>query len=270
MTDVAENKLSPVLFIPHGGGPMPLFDGEGHADMVAFLKSITCDLGNPSAIILISAHWEESRVTITGNESPELIYDYYGFPKEMYDIKYVAQGSTGLAKKVNDIFRNSGIESQIDYQRGFDHGMYVPLKIMYPEASIPCIQISLVNSLDPKLHIQIGKALSGLRKENILIIGSGFSFHNLREFMSKQVTLHDEKNEAFEQWLIDTCVDKNLTSEERESRLTNWSDAPFARYCHPREEHLLPLHVCYGLAENKAKLVFEGRVIGKKASAFLW
>lgn len=270
MTDIAKSRLSPVLFIPHGGGPMPLFHDEGHRELVSFLKSITKNLGTPSAIILISAHWEESQVTITGSESPELIYDYYGFPKEMYDIQYRAPGNAELAIKVHELLKGHEIDSKLDYQRGFDHGMYIPLKIMYPEANIPCIQISLVKSLDPKLHIQIGKALSELRKENVLFIGSGFSFHNLREFMSKQASPRDEKNEAFEQWLIDTCVDRNLTSEEREKRLIKWSDAPFARYCHPREEHLLPLHVCYGLAASEAKLVFEGKIIGKKSSSFLW
>ncbi|WP_250655987.1 DODA-type extradiol aromatic ring-opening family dioxygenase [Alkalimarinus coralli] len=269
MTDVAE-KSSPVLFIPHGGGPMPLFDHKGHQELVSFLKSIPAQLGAPSAIILISAHWEEGKVTITGGESPELIYDYYGFPKDAYDVKYPAPGHTVLAERVNDLLKHHNIESDIDYERGFDHGMYVPLKLMYPEASIPCIQLSLINNLNPKQHIEIGKALAKLRKENVLIIGSGFSFHNLDAFRSINGGSNDSKNEAFEQWLIDTCTDKMFSPVEREQRLTGWSDAPHARYCHPREEHLLPLHVCYGLAGTEAKLVFEGTVLGKKASAFLW
>lgn len=266
----SEKALSPVLFLPHGGGPMPLFDPKGHEEMISFLTSIPNHLGSPSAILLISAHWEESIVTITGAESPELIYDYYGFAKEMYDIDYPAKGSPVLAQKVHALLEQSNIDSKIDIQRGFDHGMYVPLKIMYPKAHIPCVQISLAKSLDPTQHIKIGLALNALRQDNILIIGSGFSFHNLKAFMSKHTGQVDEQNEAFEQWLIDTCTSDKISAEDRKKKLIEWDKAPFARYCHPREEHLLPLHVCAGLAGTKAELVFEGNILGKKASAFLW
>jgi len=140
---------------------------------------------------------------------------------------------------------------------------------MFPDASIPCVQLSLLNSLDAKEHIRIGKALTELRNENLLIIGSGFSFHNMGAFFQSNGGL-DEKNEGFEHWLINTCTDNDIPEYERELKLEQWSDAPFARYCHPREEHLLPLHVCYGICRSTAKLVFDGKVIGKKASAFLW
>jgi len=266
----SENALSPVLFLPHGGGPMPLFDPKGHEEMISFLTSIPSQLGSPSEILLISAHWEETMVSITGAEYPELNYDYYGFPKEMYDIDYPVKGSPTLAQRVHTLLEQSNIDSKIDSQRGFDHGMYVPLKIMYPKANIPCVQISLSKSLDPAQHIKIGQALRSLRQDNILIIGSGFSFHNLKVFMSKQVGEIDEQNEAFEQWLINTCSSADVSAEDREKQLIQWEKAPAARYCHPREEHLLPLHVCAGLAGTKAKLVFEGKILGKKASAFLW
>lgn len=141
---------------------------------------------------------------------------------------------------------------------------------MFPKANIPCVQLSLLNTLDPKSHIQVGKALSELRKENILIIGSGFSFHNMKAFFSQTIGICDKKNEKFEDWLIDTCTNNDLLNNEREERLLKWDEAPFARYCHPREEHLLPLHVCYGFSGTTAKLVFDGKIIGKKASAFLW
>ena len=266
----SHKALSPVLFLPHGGGPVPLFDPKGHEEMISFLHSIPSQLGSPSAILLISAHWEESIVTITGGESPELIYDYYGFPKEMYDIEYPAKGNPNLAQKVYTLLDKNNIEAKIDTQRGFDHGLYVPLKIMYPTAQIPCIQLSLTKSLDPAEHIRIGQALRELRQENVLIIGSGFSFHNLKAFMSKQAGPVDEQNEAFEQWLIETCTGDNISLEGREKKLVEWESAPYSRYCHPREEHLLPLHVCAGLAGTTAELVFEGKVLGKKASAFLW
>ena len=140
---------------------------------------------------------------------------------------------------------------------------------MYPDANIPCVQLSLLSHLDPKAHIQIGKALSKLRNDNILIIGSGFSFHNMKAFY-QTIGEPDEKNEEFENWFIDTCTNARITANEREQKLESWTDAPSARYCHPREEHLMPLHVCYGFCSSAAELVFDGKVIEKKVSAFLW
>ena len=268
------NKLieqpSPVLFIPHGAGPLPLLGDKSHQEMIDFLKRVTSSLVEPTAIVIISAHWEEDDVTITSGEKPSLIYDYGGFPDEAYEIKYPATGSPTLANKIYNLLRESDIEARLDKQRGFDHGLFVPLKIMFPSATIPCVQISLVRTLDPETHIRIGNALTDLRKENILIIGSGFSFHNLKAFFSQSTGKSDTKNEAFEEWLIDTCTNDDILCNDRKTKLIKWSDAPFARYCHPREEHLLPLHVCYGMSDSAAKLVFDGNVAGKKASAFLW
>ena len=147
--------------------------------------------------------------------------------------------------------------------------MFVPLKIMFPEAEIPCVQLSLINNLDPESHFKLGKALSKLRKENMLILGSGFTFHNMQALMSQNSGV-DFKNEELEQWLIDTCTNPNYSPSLQEQKLIEWSEAPFARYCQPREEHLLPLHVCAGVSGSTAKLVFEGKVAGKKTSAFLW
>lgn len=262
--------LSPVLFIPHGGGPLPLLGDRHHESMVRFLQEITPEFGKPSSILVISAHWEENTATITSGDSPSLIYDYYGFPDESYEIQYPAPGAPGLADKIHDLLTESNIESTMNDQRGFDHGLFVPLKLMYPLANIPCVQLSLLKSLDPEEHIRIGRALSALRNENILILGSGFSFHNLRAMMTGQSGQNDEKNEAFERWLVETCTDIKMNESERTERLSEWEQAPFARYCHPREEHLLPLHVCYGIGQKPAKLVFNDYMLGKKTSAFLW
>lgn len=264
------NQSGVVLFIPHGGGPLPLLGDEGHREMVSFLKTVTPTLGEPSAILVISAHWEESKATITSGKKPPLIYDYYGFPDEAYAVEYPAPGDPVLADKIFNLLRDGGIETSLDDQRGFDHGLFVPLKIMFPEASIPCVQLSLVNNLDPETHIEIGKALSELRKEKVLIIGSGFSFHNMKALSSRTENGPDSGNEAFEDWLIDTCTNENISASEREMKLIGWSQAPFARYCHPREEHLLPLHVCFGLSNAAARLVFNGRVAGKRVSGFQW
>ena len=198
------------------------------------------------------------------------MYDYYGFPAASYRIQYPAPGAPALAKKIYALLRSAGIVARLDERRGFDHGLFVPLKIMYPEAEIPCVQLSLLASLDPQAHIALGKALAPLRNEDVLIVGSGFSFHNLRAFFAGPSGTPDQRNEAFNEWLVATCTGERLSVGEREERLVAWEAAPHARYCHPREEHLLPLHVCFGMAQVKARLVFDQEVMGKKACAFLW
>ena len=269
MQKKSNDSLCNVLFIPHGGGPLPLLGDKRHQELIDFLKDIAPSLGKPSTILVISAHWEEGSATITSGETPALIYDYAGFPDEAYKIKYPALGNPQLAEKIFNLLQNNGVEANLDNNRGFDHGLFIPLKIMFPDASIPCVQLSLLNSLNPEKHICIGKALSELRNENLLIIGSGFSFHNMSAFFQPKDEL-DEKNEEFEHWLINTCTNNNIPENERQRKLEQWFEAPFARYCHPREEHLLPLHVCYGICSSTAKLVFDGKVIGKKTCAFLW
>ena len=259
-----------VLFIPHGGGPLPLLGDPGHQELVSFLEKAPLLISKPAAIVMISAHWEEPSVAITGGSLPPLIYDYHGFPEKAYEFQYPAPGNPALANRISNLLGINGIDSYVDSKRGFDHGMFVPLALMYPDADIPCVQISLVSGLDPKLHIQIGNALSELRKDDVLIIGSGFSFHNMNELGKSGSKKPDTNNDAFQKWLIETCTSEELSSQEREMRLLQWEQQPFSRYCHPREEHLLPLHICYGLSSSKAQLLFNGTVLGKKTCAFLW
>ena len=174
-----------------------------------------------------------------------------------------------MAKRIISILNGKGVPSGVDDQRGFDHGLFIPLKMMYPSADIPALQISLLSSLEPRAHIDLGKALRGLLTENILVVGSGFSFHNLRAFNFGAPHAADPRNDAFQDWLIEVCVNTN-TETQREEELVDWERAPSAKYCHPREEHLLPLHVCMGMATTSAKLVFNDYIGGKRAVAFLW
>jgi aromatic ring-opening dioxygenase catalytic subunit (LigB family) len=258
------------IFISHGGGPMPLLGDKGHEEMVISLKKLAKTLPKPKAIIVISAHWEASVATITSATHPELIYDYYGFPKESYEIGYPCHGAPDLANDIFTALTGSGIESKLDATRGFDHGLFVPLTIMYPEADIPCVQLSLVNTLDPAHHIKMGQALNKVEHEGLLIIGSGFSFHNMNAFFAPNTAQSISQNEAFESWLVDTCSNTQLTEFQRKQRLINWGKAPSARYCHPREEHLLPLHVCYGLTETACNSAIELQIVNKKSSMYLW
>ena len=256
-----------VLYIPHGGGPLPLLDHIGHRDLIEFLKYLPDQIHPPDVIIVISAHWEQSIPSLIASASPPLIYDYSGFPPEAYDIDYPAPGAPHLAKKLVSIFKKNGLPSRLEQRWGFDHGLFVPLKLMYPKAQIPCLQLSMINGLDPLQHIHLGRALKELSSENILVLGSGFSFHNMKTFGQ---TTEDRQNIEFDRWLSETVTDPGLSLKDREDRLIDWESAPHARYCHPIEDHLLPLHVCYGAAEAPAKLIFNGRVMGKKCCAFLW
>ena len=198
-----------------------------------------------------------------------MFYDYYGFPEKAYEITYPAPGSPALANNILNLLNKAGIPSRIDSQRGFDHGLFIPLKLMYPQADIPSIQLSLIRGLDARIHIALGNALRGLLGQNILVIGSGFSFHNLQAFFQQSSGAPDPANEAFQDWLIETCTG-SLTQSEREQSLIEWEGAPYARYNHPREEHLLPLHVCAGMANKPARLIFDDQILAKRALAFLW
>jgi len=259
-----------IIYIPHGGGPFPLIDEANNRNLNTYLRSIPQTLERPDAIIVISAHWEASVVSITAAANPPLLFDYYGFPPEAYEFEYPAPGHPKLAGRIAELLAKAGIESKLDDQRGLDHGVFVPMLLMYPQADIPCIQISLCDSLDAGLHVSIGEALSALSSENILILGSGFSFHNMPALIRGQ-TDDDPKNLAFEQWLAQTCCDGSLSEENRKQRLVNWEQAPSARYCHPREEHLLPLQVCYGIAGGPAVLDYQNATVNNiVSSAYRW
>jgi aromatic ring-opening dioxygenase catalytic subunit (LigB family) len=237
--------------------------------MVEFMNQLGSRLARPEAIVVISAHWEEDQATLLGAKSPRLFYDYYGFPDAAYEIEYPAPGNPELAERIAGLLQANGILARIDPQRGFDHGLFIPLKLIYPQANIPAIQLSLLRGLDPGAHLALGRALRGLNQENILVVGSGFSFHNLRGFMWEGPDSPDPANDAFQDWLIETCSgtpDQSI----REQRLQEWQKAPSARYCHPREEHLLPLHVCLGMADGPAEVIFDDRILGKRSLGFRW
>ncbi|GHB12737.1 DODA-type extradiol aromatic ring-opening family dioxygenase [Modicisalibacter luteus] len=259
-----------ILFISHGGGPMPLLGDPDHHEMVERLTEIAGKLRTPSAILVISAHWEESVPTITSGANPALIYDYYGFPLESYQIEYPCPGEPALARQVHQALEQAGISARLDGQRGFDHGLFVPLKLMYPKADIPCVQLSLVNSLDAFTHLAIGRALQALEVDDLLVIGSGFSFHNMHAFFAANTPDILARNQAFEDWLEETCSNVQIKESERAERLAHWDRAPYARFCHPREEHLLPIHVCYGLAGKPSETHIAARILGKTSGMFYW
>ena len=270
---MSATTLSPVLYIPHGGGPLPLLGEPSHRALAEFLEGIGKRLPRPEAILVVSAHWETEVPALTSGATPELIYDYYGFPEESYHIQYPAPGAPTLAQSIQTLLRDAGFDAQSAPQRGFDHGLFVPLKLMYPDADIPCLQLSLLHDLNPERHIRLGRALTALREQGVVILGSGMSFHNMQAFYDRADSPQGHDAAVFEQWLVDTCCEEGLDWEQRESRLAHWQQAPGARYCHPREEHLLPLHVCLGAAcaqGKPAQLVFRDQVLGKSVVSLLW
>jgi 4,5-DOPA dioxygenase extradiol len=263
-----QNKAQ-IVYFSHGGGPLPILGDASHKAMVYFMRQLPSRLKTPEAILVISAHWEENAATLLGAQAPSMFYDYYGFPDEAYEISYPAPGNPSLANRIAGLLNKHNITSRTDPQRGYDHGLFIPLKLMYPQADIPSLQLSLLRSFDPSAHLALGKALRELKAENILVVGSGFSFHNMSAFSWQGMNVSDSANDAFQNWLIEVCTGP-ISQSEREQSLIEWSKAPFARYCHPREEHLLPLHVCLGMANKAGEVIFDDYILGKRAVAFLW
>jgi 4,5-DOPA dioxygenase extradiol len=262
-------RKAQVIYFSHGGGPLPLLGEASHQAMMAFMRRLPSRLRKPDAILVISAHWEERVATLLDAQTPALFYDYYGFPDKAYEITYPAPGSPALAERIVRLLNRNQIPAGVDSHRGFDHGLFIPLKLMYPEADIPALQMSLLSGLDPTSHLALGKALRELLTENILVVGSGFSFHNMRAFVWDGGSVPDSANDDFQNWLIEVCTG-TMSQAERELRLREWEKAPSARYCHPREEHLLPLHVCAGMVDQPGNMIFDDYILGKRSVAFLW
>ncbi len=241
---------TPTVYIPHGGGPcffMQWNPADMWNEMGAYLKRLPTDIGDkPRAILVISAHWEEDKFTVQTKPAPGLFYDYYGFPPHTYELSWPAPGSPELAARVQALAAEAGITVTADGNRDYDHGVFIPLLMAWPEAVIPTIQLSLKKGLDPETHLALGRALAPLRDEGVLILGSGMSYHNLRRLMQRDTdgsvrhVSHD-----FDAWLAETLGgDRN--------GLTGWEAAPNARACHPREEHLTPLMVVAGASGDDA------------------
>ncbi len=243
----------PVWFIPHGGGPCFFMDPPAKAPdawkaMEAYLRNIPSAVGSrPRAILIISGHWQESRPTVTAAAAPPLIYDYYGFPPHTYELRYPAPGDPQLAAAIVERLKDAGIDSGADFSRGFDHGVFIPLLLIYPQADIPVVQLSTVNGLDPARHIALGRALAPLRDESVLIIGSGMSFHNLQNFYGGNPRVL-EIAEKFDAWLTSAATAPDPSA--RDAALLAWEQAPGARISQPYEDHLIPLMVAAGAAEE--------------------
>jgi aromatic ring-opening dioxygenase catalytic subunit (LigB family) len=241
--------MLPTYFISHGGGPWPYMKAElaGMYDRLeASLQQIAAQTPKPRAVLMVTAHWEEPRFCVSAAAAPGMIYDYGGFPEHTYRIVYPAPGAPALAARVRDMIEAAGLPAGSDADRGYDHGTFVPMAVLYPQADVPVVQLSLHRGYDPAAHLALGRALAPLRNEGVLVIGSGLSYHNLRRFNASGAQASAE----FDRWLQATVV--SAPPPERTQRLLHWADAPSARIAHPREDHLLPLMVAVGAAESEA------------------
>jgi len=257
--------VQPAFYIPHGGGPCFFMDdpqGTWTA-MAEFLRGIPASLPEaPSAIVVVSGHWETPGFALTGGERPPLVFDYYGFPPHTYQLRYDAPGSPDLAAGIAQRLRDAGFPAALDHGRGYDHGVFVPLKVAFPDATIPVIELSLDRSLDAALHLAMGEALAWLRAQNVLVIGAGMSVHNLRALGDPRIT---GPAMEFDAWLNEAAC---APAAPRVAALSRWHEAPNARLCHPRHEHLLPLMVAAGSSDKPGRRVYHQMVLGTPIAGF--
>lgn len=236
----------PTYFISHGGGPWPWVPDmrRAFAALERSLAAMPDELPEPpKAVLVISGHWEADDFRVMAAEHPPMVYDYSGFPAETYDVVYPAPGAPELARRISGLIADAGLPTALDSHQGYDHGTFVPLYIMYPDAQVPVIQVSMRHGYDPEEHLALGRALEPLRDEGVLIVGSGLSYHNLRKFGPAAKVPSTE----FDTWLGGVL---DRPANDRTAALIDWESAPYARVCHAREDHLVPLFAAVGAAER--------------------
>lgn len=256
----------PTIYLPHGGGPWPwtpAFNPSLARDYVAlrgYLASLSRALPQrPRAVLVVSAHWEADVPTVMTAARPSMRYDYAGFPADTYRIAYDAPGSPTLATRVRRLLSDVGIDSGEDAGRGFDHGTFVPMKLAFPEADVPVVQLSLDARYDPAKHLALGRALAPLRDEGVLLLGSGMSWE---DFRARDIV---RRSDEFDRWLQEAAT---ATPAARARALRAWTDAPHARVAHPHEEHLLPMMVAAGAAgDDPGRVAWSGSLMGIHVSA---
>jgi aromatic ring-opening dioxygenase catalytic subunit (LigB family) len=240
--------MQPTYFISHGGGPWPWMTGRFRSAfdrLEASLQAIAREIGpHPRAVLVVSGHWEADAFTVQSGSHPGMVYDYGGFPPEMYRIQYPAPGAPDVARRVRDLLAGAGLPAALDAERGYDHGTFAPLKAMYPDADVPVVQLSLKLGADPDEHLAAGRALAPLREEEVAIVASGLSWHNLGMFGPPA----RDSSQAFDAWLSDTLA---LPPAERTRALKDWTRAPMAKVSHPTDDHFVPIMVAVGAAEQE-------------------
>jgi len=250
----------PTMFVSHGGGPWPFVDGmrEMFAKTAEEFRGLPERLpARPKAVLVITGHWEAPQFSVSSAEHPPMDYDYYGFPEHTYHLQYPAPGSPALAARVTELLAAGGVPFKSDPARGYDHGTFVPLGLMYPQADVPIVLLSMKSGYDPAEHLRVGQLLQPLRDEGVLILGSGLTYHNMRGFGNPAST---PIAAAFERYLNDAVTQSDV--HVRNQMLLSWQTAPHARLAHPREDHLIPLMVVAGAAgTDRGQRIFVDHVL---------
>jgi aromatic ring-opening dioxygenase catalytic subunit (LigB family) len=261
------NTRMPTYYVSHGRGPWPYMEGPFRTQfrlLEQALRDIPRQLPRtPKAVLVVSGHWEEDEFTVSSSPQPDMLYDYYGYPEELYHITYPAPGSPLVAERVVDLLTSAGWPARSDAWRGFDLATFSLLAPMYPTADVPVVQLSMKKTLDAVEHLLAGWALARLREEGVLIIGSGQSYHNLRDWQRGDAG----PAALFDAWLRRTLL--GSSPQARRQALGRWPEAPAARAAHPRADHLIPLMVAAGAAGRDPATCIYGELLrGAAASSF--
>lgn len=235
----------PSLFLSHGAPDTAIADTRA----AEFLRSYAATIDRPRAIVVVSAHFEmEGRVEITADARPETIHDFGGFDAALYEMTYPAPGDPDLAARIAEHLVTAGFEASTAANRGFDHGTWVPLKLLYPDADIPVVQVSVDPGKDAAYHLALGRALAPLRRDGVLVVGSGSFTHNLGEaFKALRVGHRDAPVPVWVEEFVD-WMDQHIRNGDFDALVDYRAQAPYARENHPTEEHLVPLHAAIGAA----------------------
>ncbi len=260
----------PVFFLCHGGGPCfwiemtEPYKPDAYDNLRHYFEGLVASLPErPKAFVVISGHWEAKNFTVSSNPAPGMLYDYNGFPAHTYELSYPAKGEPEIASKISKLLTNAGISHETDTERGFDHGVFVPMLIVDPEGEIPVVMLSIQEDFDPEAHIAFGQALAPLRDEGVVIVGSGSTYHNLPLFRDGK----GENSKLFDAWVRDAVTHPDFTA--RKAALLEWEQAPMARDAQPREDHLIPLMAVVGAGGvDPAVVDFQGDLAGKAISGF--
>ena len=264
------NLRQPAIFLSHGGGPyfwidMPSSTSQHEVEALrSYHKGLLATLPErPNAFVVITGHWEALEITVSANPAPGMLFDYFGFPPHTYELSYSAKGDPELAARISGLLNNADITHATDDERGFDHGVFVPMLIVDPEGEIPVVMISIRKDFDPAAHLALGEALAPLRDEGVVIIGSGNSYHNMGSFMDDEA----ENSVVFDTWLQGAVTAPDYMA--RKASMLAWDKAPMARDAQPREDHFIPLLAVVGAGGGDPAIVdFHGSLSGKAISGF--
>ncbi|XP_075989261.1 uncharacterized protein LOC142985148 [Anticarsia gemmatalis] len=269
----SEKYLAPSVFLNHGGGPYPVLGEKYNLEIAESLRNVTnfVNLDRLKAIIIVTAHREEDIVTISSGEKHSLLYDYYNFPPESYEFKYEAPGDPVLARRIHEAFKSAGIPSALDDQRGWDHGVFIPMMLINPKANIPIIQISILKNQNAEQHYEIGKVLYEFRKDGVAIFGSGLSYHNMHEFrIADPETENTIVNKEFDDFLNNVCVG----DEVNRKNIVFWEkqNGAYESHVKGKADHLMPLIVNAGAGGSRnGRKIFDSIFLGKfRLSGFVW